>query len=347
MCDQHGVPNHKCNFCEKTFSYKSQLEIHLKSSHERRDEEFTCKLCENTFATEEYLQKHVRRMHVGHLSPDQIHCFTCFEQFSKRCQLKEHTLSVHDKESKYDCDLCEFCFMSSQALHHHKINMHCEENGKLVNRVDGKYSCPQCGIKYKYNSTLKLHIEAVHDKIKKHKCSICEEGFLTPYHVTKHVKKVHEGGTKLTRNCGVCNLEFRIADDFFDHIASHDGCFICRLCGKNHPDKRSLEKHQIIHRKVDEKYKKIICDICGLRFGIRSHLLIHMHMHSELKSFTCDLCGKNFRFPSALGLHKKIHNKTRECGFCKKLFATKTSLDLHERTHSGEKPYSCQLCGAK
>lgn len=303
MLKMHGK-NHNCKLCDRVFLYKSQLEIHKKSSHEPRDQEFNCKVCVGSFATEEYLQRHVRRMHMSHLTSDQIYCFICFEKIPSRVELKKHTLKVHDKESKFDCDQCELCFMSTQALHHHKVNTHDVKNGKTTKRVGGKFPCLQCGVKYKYNSTLKLHIEAVHEKNSKHKCLICEEGFLTPYHVTKHVKKVHEGGLKLTRGCGVCKREFKIAHEFFDHIASHEGCFICRLCGENQTDKRSLDKHQKVHRKVDEKYKKIICDICGLRFGIRSHLLIHMHMHSDVKSYTCDQCGKNFRFPSELGTNK-------------------------------------------
>ena len=69
----------------------------------------------------------------------------------------------------------------------------------------------------------------------------------------------------LTRICGVCKLEFQLAREFYDHIDNHLNAHICRLCGQNNKDEKALEEHQKIHRKIDDIYKKFICDSCGLR----------------------------------------------------------------------------------
>ena len=147
---------------------------------------------------------------------------------------------------------------------------------------------------------------------------------------------MHDGGTKLTRTCGVCGVEFRLAQEFYDHIETHKGYLICEICGECLPDKDSFKHHNISHRKIDEKYKKVVCDLCGLKFLSDALLKSHMYTHSDLKSFICDECGKSFRFQSSLCVHKKSHNKQVECNVCHKMFASKQGLSFHYVMHTGK-----------
>ena len=51
-----------------------------------------------------------------------------------------------------------------------------------------------------------------------------------------------------------------------------------------------------------------------------------------------------------LNAHKRIahkeHTKKYKCEECPKAFTSTKSLYYHKLVHSGERPYSCEICGA-
>lgn len=121
------------------------------------------------------------------------------------------------------------------------------------------------------------------------------------------------------------------------------------MCGENPKDEEAAKKHQISHRKIDEKYKKVVCEICGKKFVNESMLKVHMFHHSTEKTFMCNYpdCGKSFRFQASYCIHKNSHNKKIECHVCHRMFATKQSLYHHSLSHSGIKPFHCKICNKK
>lgn len=155
----------------------------------------------------------------------------------------------------------------------------------------------------------------------------------------RHSQVVHDFGKKLTRTCGVCSYTCTLAKDFAGHIALHSDHFICFICGSNFDQEIQLKHHSISHRKIDDKLKKIVCDLCGLKYTSRSCLLVHIKQHTGDRQYTCDECGKSYKFPSALHVHRKYHQKQLECPYCKQLFATKSVLETHINIHEGKKPY--------
>ena len=50
------------------------------------------------------------------------------------------------------------------------------------------------------------HIESIHEKIKKHKCSECEKSFTRNDQLSEHFKTYHE--TERPYKCTICNKGF-------------------------------------------------------------------------------------------------------------------------------------------
>ena len=81
----------ECEICNKSFSKKGELTVHVDLFHEKNK----CEICANSFANKNKLTRHVKSVHE---KKKPFQCEICEKQFSKKNKLKGHIKSVHEEK---------------------------------------------------------------------------------------------------------------------------------------------------------------------------------------------------------------------------------------------------------
>ena len=104
--DSHFRNNHyeKCDLCDKKFTSKKYLELHIKKVHEGQ-EIHKCEICGKDFDKINEFMTHVVTDHEGH----KYHkCDKCGENFGQLISLKIHVESVHEKNKNVKISFKDF-----------------------------------------------------------------------------------------------------------------------------------------------------------------------------------------------------------------------------------------------
>ncbi|EFO14430.2 ZNF697 protein [Loa loa] len=101
-----------CPTCNKTFSYLSTMEIHMRSH--TGEKPYDCLTCNKSFPRLSTLNDHMRT-HTGEKPYD---CLTCNKSFSRSSTLNGH-MRTHTGEKPYVCPICGRSFSQSSSGKRH------------------------------------------------------------------------------------------------------------------------------------------------------------------------------------------------------------------------------------
>lgn len=99
--------------CDKRYSVKTRLNVHLKIHKEERP--FKCETCGKHFLMKGDLKTHQK----FHSNERPYKCTICDKAYKSKVHLKDHIQIIHDKVKKYQCEICGRKFGKSSGLKAH------------------------------------------------------------------------------------------------------------------------------------------------------------------------------------------------------------------------------------
>ena len=137
-----------CEICDRDFSHKSDLDVHIASVHEGKKDKL-CPTCGYTTACSNTLKRHIETLHED---TTVTICHLCGKTLKCEKTMRAHFARVHEKKKPYQCEICEKMFFDRGHLKIH--------NDKHFDIRPHK--CYKCDKKFKRKNHMKTHLEMIH-----------------------------------------------------------------------------------------------------------------------------------------------------------------------------------------
>ena len=184
-----------------------------------------------------------------------------------------------------------------------------EDKKPLNNQGGRKLKCEQCPYETTRKSSLLMHKQGVHDKLRNHVCKECGHAASHMGALKRHIKIVHE---KIkSHNCGDCDYATSLKIDLKRHRESvHNEVgekFTCEQCAYTSSRKNRMKVHI---KAVHDKIRDHICGECGFAALRKNHLTEHIKgVHDKIKDYVCGECGYAALKMGGLKKHRlNVHN---------------------------------------
>ena len=382
--DNISTSTYDCKLCQKSFISAGNLTKHVKSVHEKsnedekNDQEFSldedckydCKMCKKSFHNIGNLKRHISSVHEG--KKKTLQCNICGKSVTE-AYLKIHIQAVHEKFKRWKCKHCEkeYAHKEGYLTHvrtiHEKIKMQCDFCEKSFTQ---SFHLREHKTRH-HEDEMNTILEQKNLQIKKHQdnddkqeelkeststtfvCNVCNKVLHSEYILNQHMTFIHhsrkyakDGAAEI--KCQNCDQTFKSNNTLRNHLrVVHEGIknHVCDSCGKAFSSKPNLTSHiTYVHKGVRE----CTCTICGNLFRDKQVLKSHiMAVHELKKEHTCENCGKAFSYAKTLRAHlASIHSigMRYNCQHCGKCFGTKYNLDTHIGSVHEGKKFQCSFC---
>ncbi|XP_013391726.1 zinc finger protein 84 [Lingula anatina] len=247
-----------CIHCEYISSHKSHYFDHVEQHNKTCD--FSCEECSKQFKTNHNLRQHRRLVH----NKDKKQCPKCLDLFST-VELENHRQSCMAESKGWVCSVCKMTLHSWSALRKHKQSHSKDEK-------DAALSCNECQQVFANVRNLRMHVENIHQKLKRFKCESCDKQFYLQKDYKMHMKR-HQGEKNHT--CSDCTKQFYTFQELKQHRLVHTGDkpYPCSFCREKFRDRSTRMRHQQLHQPVKTMHT---CVTCQRSFARKDNLAAHM-----------------------------------------------------------------------
>ncbi|XP_031431515.1 zinc finger protein ZFAT isoform X2 [Clupea harengus] len=204
-------------------------------------------------------------------------CEYCNKVFKFRHSLQAH-LRIHTNEKPFKCSQCDYASAIKANLSVH-MRKHTGE----------KFSCEHCSFSCLSKGHLKVHVERVHQKIKRH-CRFCKKKYSDIKNLLKHIRETHD-------------MTDRKVKEIYDEnrLQTREG------------------KRQLLYD----------CQVCERKFKNELDRDRHMMIHGTKRPFGCELCDHGSTKLPALQAHIRKHPFIYVCAICLQKFVSSLRLKAH------------------
>ena len=134
---------------------------------------YKCKSCGKSFSQADDLRKHIPMVHEDHKDHK---CESCGKLFSQTGDLKKHINTIHGEDKDYKYESCGKSFLDEQSLKKHTHTIHDKEGmPETQSSSVEKFKCEICQHNLSSKRNLKVHIENIHEGLKRFKCEKCSQ----------------------------------------------------------------------------------------------------------------------------------------------------------------------------
>ncbi|XP_058056692.1 zinc finger and BTB domain-containing protein 17-like [Anopheles bellator] len=335
--DPKKIFKNMCPICAKQCkSLKSHIKIHVRKGM------YVCLYCRAKFRTRSLLAYH----NATHTQRP-FCCNLCTKTYRTVFTLKAH-MKQHSRTPAYQCEFCPKAFNSDTCW---KIHIRTHKGEK-------PFPCSICGRTFGTPYNRKVH-EMRHQNKRDYQCDKCPKGFFSPKelrtHQIRHIKvglRTFPQITEQLQKMGTAKEELLSKAEGFinDHLYEtvEKQCpkqFSCSDCYKSFHDKSQLRLH------VKRMHSAASLGKSNVRYPKIDKEAAEKQMASLIFSdppFVCDVCARSFQSGRGLRQHLHVHIrgvKVHRCSHCPKVFFQIGHMQEHELTHTGQKPFSCPVCG--
>lgn len=248
----------------------------------------------------------IRKYDVGYV------CCFCSKQYPEAAELKTHTITEHDDDTKLD-------FMKGQRMLYF-----------LVKLDITALKCTLCDTIIDTVEELIGHLKSEHAK----PMFTNIKSYILPF-------KFEDS----TLKCTFCTYTFNRFKVLQEHMYTHYKNFVCNVCGTGFVNEKMLVTHSDSHKTGIFK-----CGHCPEEFDTPRKKKYHEKTVHLLSLNKCGYCDEKFMWyrqkcAHIASVHGIVVNPPKECKACEKVFPSDTKLQMHvRRDHLLERRFKCTEC---